>query len=238
MKKQALLAAVALVAPVMLGTGVSAASTTAPAANANSASTTMSATFTAPTNGGTNPTPPSPTTPGGNPSQPGNTPLNPTGSFGIAYVPASFNFGSSAISGSGELNVQTTVANGRTYNVGVKNNTHSSDGWTLNANLTGDLAQKYGAKIKTQTTLNSVKVNNGNNSLTNVPTNTVTNTANYAITANQTPVMQIASNKVLAGTFDLNLGSSVTLNIPDSSTLKAGTYNGTVNWNLATVPTP
>lgn len=235
MKSKTLFTVISLLSPLMLSAEVFADSN----ANPTSVETPVTANFTAPTNGGVNPTPPNPVTPnpdGSIPSTPGNKPLDPNTSFAIAYIPASFNFGSTEINSSGELNVSTPTANNKTFNVGVKNNRHTADGWTLTASLTGDLATNYGAQIKTKTTANSVNINNGNQGMIAAPAGTVTNTADYVINSSASPIMQQAKGKIQSGTFDLSLGDSVTLNIPDASTLQAGNYNGTVTWNLASVP--
>lgn len=235
MKNRILLTAITFLAPTMLNTSVFADTSS----NQNNATTDVTATFTAPTNP-TNPTPPgevSPVQPGKPETpNPGNKPLNPQSNFGIAYVPKSFNFGSNAIS-NGSLSVTASPASGKSFDVGVKNETHTTNGWTLSASLKGDLA-KYNSTITTKTQENNVKLNNGTNSMTNVPTSAVTSVGNYQIssTSANTPIMTGVKGQIYSGTFNLNLGDSVTLNIPDTTNLAAGDITGTIDWNLATVP--
>lgn len=236
MKKQALLAAVALVAPVMLGTGVSAATTSSQAASSSSQpNTPVTANFTVSSTDNTNPTPPSPTTPGsGGAVTPGNKPLNPTSTFAVSYLPSQFNFGSVTLTGQNTLNVPATTQANKTFNVGIKNTTHTSTGWTLRAQLTGTLAN-YGAKVTTTTSANSAKLNN-NGTLAALPNSgMITVTPNAQITSTASTIMTGNDGHVFAGTYDLNLGN-VSLNIPDTTKVPAGQATGQVNWNLTQTP--
>lgn len=235
MKKQALLAAVALVAPVMLGTGVSAATNSSQAASSGSQpNTPVTANFTVSNTDNTNPTPPSPapTNPGATPN-PGNKPLNPTSTFAVSYLPSQFDFGSVTLTGKTSLNVQATSQGNKTFNVGIKNTTHKNTGWTLTAQLTGALAS-YGAKVTTTTSASSATVNN-NGTLTALPAGMITVPQNAQITSTSSPIMTGNDGHVFAGTYDLNLGN-VSLNIPDTTKVPAGQATGQVNWNLTQTP--
>ncbi|OZS41200.1 hypothetical protein DF186_10675 [Enterococcus hirae] len=235
MKKQALLAAVALVAPVMLGTGVSAATNSSQTASSGSQpNTPVTADFTVSSTDATNPTPPSPATPGaGGAVTPGNKPLNPTSTFAVSYLPSQFSFGSITLTGQNTVNVPATTQANKTFNVGIKNTTHRSTGWTLRAQLTGDLAN-YGAKVTTTTSASSAKLNNNGN-LTTLPNGMITVTQNAQITSTPSTIMTGNNGHVFAGTYDLNLGS-VSLNIPDTTKVPAGQATGQVNWNLTQTP--
>lgn len=234
MKKQALLAAVALVAPVMLGTGVSAA-TTSP----TSSETQVNAQFTVSPTDNTNPTPPGGTVNPGQPNQPsnpGNSALNPTATFALSYIPYQFNFGTTDLTGKSSVNVTATPQSGKTFNVGVKNTTHTTQGWTLSAALKGNLAT-YGATVKTTVSASSAKLNN-NGTLQSLPTNNMITVNNNAqIGSTSSTIMTGNQGNVFAGTYDLNLGT-VSLSIPDTSKVPAGTAAGTVTWNLAQTPQP
>lgn len=238
MKKQALLAAVALVAPVMLGTGVSAATTNANTTPAAQTTTPVISNFTVSSTDTNNPTPPSPTTPPtpGTPSSPnpGNVPLNPNGTFGLAYLPAQFNFGSTELTGKTAVSATAQPQAGKTFNVGVKNTTHTTNGWTLNASLQGELTN-YGAHIKI--TNAEAKLNDGGN-LTSLPnTNMINVNSNIDINSTSSNIMTgNAGVGVFSGTYDLKLGN-VSLEIPNASVVPAGDASGTVNWDLQQTPT-
>lgn len=233
MKKQALLAAVALVAPVMLGTGVSAATTS------TSNDTQVNANFTVSNTDNTNPTPPggsvNPSQPN-KPANPGNTQLNPTSTFALSYIPYQFDFGTTDLTGKSSVDVNATPQSGKTFNVGVKNTTHTTQGWTLSAQLKGALAT-YGAKVKTTVSANSSKVNN-NGTLQALPTsNMITVNNNAQISSVSSTIMTGNRGNVFAGTYDLNLGT-VSLNIPDTSKVPSGAAAGSITWNLAQTPQP
>lgn len=229
MRKQILLAA-ALISPVMLGTGVSAASTTAD-------STPVTANFTVSNIDNNNPNPPAPVDPSnpGTQPNPGNKPLNPTGTFGLAYIPFQFDFGTTTLTGSSSVHTTAVLPQGKSFNVGVKDTTHTTRGWILTASLSGQLTT-YGAELQTSTSV--AKVNDGNGQLNALPSNgMITVPQNVKITSQSTPIMTGNKNHVFSGTYDLNLGD-VSLNIPDASKVQAGNATGTVNWNLAQTPQP
>lgn len=231
MKKISLLAMAALLAPTMLSTGVSAATT--PTSN----DTQVNAQFTVSSTDTTNPTPPGgsvdPSQPN-KPSNPGNSGLNPTSTFALSYIPYQFDFGTTDLTGKSSIDVTATPQSGKTFNVGVKNTTHTTQGWTLSALLKGDLAT-YGAKVNTTISANSSKVNN-NGTLQALPTsNMITVKDNAQITSTSFPIMTGNNGNVFAGTYDLDLGK-VSLNIPDASKIPSGTASGTITWNLAQTP--
>ncbi|EPM6972887.1 WxL domain-containing protein [Enterococcus hirae] len=224
----------------MLGTGVSAATTTANTTPAPAAQTTtpVISNFTVSSTDTNNPTPPSPTTPTtpGTPSSPnpGNVPLNPNGTFGLAYLPAQFNFGSTELTGKTTVSATAQPQTGKTFNVGVKDTTHTNKGWTLNASLQGELTN-YGAHIKITNT--EAKLNNGGN-LTSLPNSSMISVNNNIdINSASSNIMTgNANGTVFSGTYDLKLGN-VSLEIPNASVVPAGDASGTVNWDLQQTPT-
>ncbi|EON3045121.1 WxL domain-containing protein [Enterococcus hirae] len=231
MKKTTLLAVAALLAPTMLSTGVSAATT--PTQN----DTQVNAQFTVSSTDTTNPTPPGgsvdPSEPN-KPSNPGNSALNPTSTFALSYIPYQFDFGTTDLTGKSSIEVPATPQSGKSFNVGVKNTTHTTQGWTLSASLTGDLAT-YGAQVKTTVSASSAKVNN-NGVLEELPTNNmITVKDNAEISSTDNVIMTGNDGNVFAGTYDLNLGN-VSLNIPDTSKVPSGDATGTITWNLAQTP--
>lgn len=219
--KKTFFTALSVCTPFMLG---------ATSVFADSSSTPVTANFTVSNTDNTNPTPPSPAGPT-NPD--GNNNLNPTTTFAIAYLPSKFNFGDIQLTGNSTINAPAIVSKGNTFNVGVKNTTHTTEGWKLTAALTGDLTN-YGATIKT--TGNTVKENKSG-TLTNL-VNAQSITVNSDATISSTPTDMLTGNSgnTFAGTYDLQLGT-VSLNIPDTSTVNAGNSTGSVSWNLSKVPT-
>lgn len=233
MKKQAIFSAVSLLAPLFIGSSVMADTN-----SSNSANTSVAANFTVSSTDSTNPTPPGgnvdPSNPGEKPN-PGNTELNPSGRFALSYIPYQFNFGTTEISGNSPISVAATPASGKTFNVGVKNTTHTSAGWTLSASLTGDLATMYSAEITTTTTQANAKLNDGG-TLKDLPTsNMITVTPNAKIGATSSTIMTGNKGNVFAGTYDIDLGA-INLKIPDASKIPTGNISGNVNWNLVQAP--
>ncbi|EMF0079085.1 WxL domain-containing protein [Enterococcus hirae] len=225
MKKQALLAAVSLVAPVVIGsTGVFADDTN---------TTSVTAQFTVSQNN-SNPTPPNPSDPD-HPDGDTNTnkPLDPAGNFALAYIPNDMDFGTMEISAQGSLTQQLTLASGQSINVGVKDTQHNTQGWTLTAQLSGDLAN-VGATIDTQASTAKVYDNQG--SLQSLPTGDMIQVnQNVKIGAASQEIMKGIAGNTFSGTYDLNLGTP-TLDIPDVSRVNAGSASDTITWNLTQTP--
>ena len=143
MKSLKILGAVALLSTSMLGATTSFAASADYPTNPGTADTPVKAKFKLPENSGTNPEPSNPTDPDGNKL------LNPSGPFGIAYVPNEFmtqNF-----EGDGEtLNesgAQTFAFKNTDARVGVKDKTHTNGGWTLKAKLAWDSTELPGLTI-------------------------------------------------------------------------------------------
>ncbi|HGF7600358.1 TPA: WxL domain-containing protein [Enterococcus hirae] len=216
---------------------VFAASTTSSESNANTPITT---TLQAPSNP-TNPTPPQPDGAGqsGNSNNANN---NVSGTFGIAYQPKSFSFETNDLKSTGAQSITATNPHNAPYNVGVKDMTHDNKGWTLTAKLTWKGNAIPGATIGTTNANGTVNknINKGNGSNFNsssdlVPATGVIGTHNLSINTSATKVMEGVAGEIHNAVYDYALGT-VTLDIPDTSTVVAGTYSGNVNWNLQVTP--
>ncbi|MFP7386238.1 WxL domain-containing protein [Enterococcus hirae] len=193
----------------------------------------------APSNPG-NPTPPQPDGPNQD-NNSNNTNNNVNGTFGIAYQPSGFTFTTDNLSSTGEQLIPITNNHqNATYNVGVKDMTHDTKGWTLTAQLSWTTNSIQGATIET-TNNGEVKknINTGgdfNNSKDLIPvTSGVTGTNNLSINSSPQNVMVGQEGTIHNAVYDYDLGS-VSLKIPDTSTVSAGSYSGNVNWNLQVTP--
>lgn len=229
MKKQALLAAISLVAPVMMGsTGVFADTTL------TSSTTGVKANFTIPSVDNNNPTPNNPSGSGSS-SDDNNTnlPLNPDGNFGLAYVPYGLDFGTIQLNNTGTMTKSIDLPEGKTLNVGVKDTLHNSQGWSLSAQFTGDLANEG---VTIGTTTNKAQVYDATGHLQDLTkTDMINVTPNAKINSSQQVIMEGNKGNVFAGTYDMNLGT-VSLEIPDASIISQGQTTGTITWNLAQTP--
>ncbi|EMF0396296.1 hypothetical protein GVK96_13665 [Enterococcus hirae] len=229
MKKQALVAAFSLVAPMVLGsTGVFADTTL------TSSSTSVNANFTLPAVDNDNPTPNNPSGGSGTGSDNNtNLPLNPDGSFGLAYVPYGLDFGTIELNNSGSMSKNIDLPAGETLNVGVKDTLHNSQGWTLSAQFTGQLANE-GATIGTTT--NKAQVYDASGHLQDLSNPSMIDVvSNAAINSSQQVIMTGNQGNVFSGTYDMNLGT-VSLEIPDASRISQGQATGSITWNLAQTP--
>ncbi|EOS7908447.1 WxL domain-containing protein [Enterococcus hirae] len=229
MKKQALVAAVSLIAPMALGASSVFADT-------NSASTNVKANFTVSNTNNDNPTPNNPS--GANPDQPGsdentNNPLQPTGNFSLAYIPYSFNFGNIELGTQGSLQKNIELSGSNTLNVGVKDTQHNEAGWTLKATFSGDLASNGATIGTTAETAQTYDAQNKLVPLANPDMITVTN--HPSIGSQAQLIMEGNQGNTFSGTYDLNLGT-VSLNIPNVNQVNAGEKTGTVTWNLEQTP--
>lgn len=189
----------------------------------------------------TNPTPPQPDGPnqGANTNNHNN---NVNGTFGIAYQPSGFSFTTNTLNSTGTQSIPVTNQHGSsTYNVGVKDMTHDTKGWTLTAQLSWTGTSIAGATIETTNNTGTVKknINAGgdfNNSTDLIPaTSGVTGTPNLSINSSSQNVMVGQAGTIHNAVYDYDLGN-VSLKIPETSTVSAGTYSGNVNWNLQVTP--
>lgn len=215
---------------------VFAASTTSSESNANTPITT---TLKAPSNP-TNPTPPQPD----GPNQNGNSNNNNNdvqGTFGIAYQPKAFSFTTDNLSSSGEQIIPVSNPHaGSPYNVGVKDMTHDTRGWTLTAQLNWTGSAIEGATIETKNTSGSVNknINTGGDFTASTDlgsTTDVTGTSNLSINNAAQTVMQGKQGIIHNAVYDYALGE-VSLKIPNTGIVSAGSYSGNVNWNLQVTP--
>ena len=235
MKKSILLTTISVCAPLLIGTSSAFADDSN---NLTTSSTPITANFTA-SKDTTNPTPPSPIpNPTPDTPNPGNKPLNPQGNFALAYIPYSMNFGDIELNNSNAglaIDKVATVAQGTTFNVGVKDTRHTTAGWHLNASLTGSLADS-GASIKTSTSSSNVKKLSKDSQLVPLDnSNMITVTDNAEIGKTESTIMVGNAGNVFAGTYDLNLGE-VSLHIPNTATVAAGNASGNIIWTLADTP--
>ncbi|MEB7440783.1 WxL domain-containing protein [Enterococcus hirae] len=246
MKKTNILLGSVLIASLVNGGSVFAATTgTGSQADPNSASTPVTTTLTVPhTN-----TPKAPT----DPDEPDKglneqgTVTGEDGNLGIAYYPKAFNF--SGQLGASELSLSDAGENNSspkaTYNIGVKDNTHTNNHWDLTAQLTWTTGDLPGSTIQLANTNGTVMQNNNNGAnnfaasdLVPQDPQVVTGQSNVSIGQMATQIMSKSNTNVGIGTYDYKLGDlgALKLNIPNATSLKAGTYSGTVTWNLSVTP--
>lgn len=226
MKKQALVAAFSLVAPMILGsTGVFATSLT-------ESNTDVNAKFTVPDTNTNNPTPNNPSTGTGTDNNT-NVPLDPDGNFALAYVPYGLDFGTIQLNNNGPMTQNLALQDGQTLNVGVKDTLHNTEGWTLSAQFSGALADEG---VTIGTTTSKAQVYNESNSLVDLSDNgMITVTPNATINSQQKVLMQGNQGHNFSGTYDMNLGD-VSLQIPDASKVSQGQTSGTITWSLTKAP--
>lgn len=248
MKKTNILLGSAVVLASLVNVGSVFAATTGVGSQANpdSASTTVSTTLTVPHTD----TPKAPTDPEdpNNGLNEQNTVDGEDGNLGIAYYPKSFNFSGNL----GSANLQlpdsgnNTTSPDATYNVGVKDNTHTDNEWTLTAQLIWNDSALPGSTISLANSTGEVKQNNNDGKVSfqladlvnqSSPT-VVTGEKNVVINSSAKTIMTKEKTSVGIGTYDYELGKlgSLKLDIPNATSLKAGTYSGTVTWNLSVTP--
>lgn len=237
-KSKALFSLVSLLSTTIIGSGSVFAATTGGASSQQN--TPVTTTLQAPSNPA-NPTPPQPDGPnqGGNSNNSNN---NVQGTFGIAYQPKAFSFTTDSLNSNGEQVISVSNPHtGSTYNVGVKDMTHDTRGWTLTAQLNWTGSAITGATIETTNTNGSVNknVNTGGDfsaSTDLVSTTDATGTANLSINNAAQTVMSGKEGVIHNAVYDYALGN-VSLKIPDTSVVAAGQYSGNVDWNLSITPT-
>ncbi|EMF0491748.1 TPA: WxL domain-containing protein [Enterococcus faecium] len=236
MKKHVtLFSSVLMMSTTLLGSGSVFAASQSTNASPESTDTPVQAVLELPNGGGSNPTPPTPPTKPDqpDPDNPGNKPNNPNGTFGIAYQPDIFNFGTVKLQESGAQVVTATQPKGGTFHVGVKDKTREKQGWTLKAGLTGPLAKQEGVTIEFGT--GKVKVND-EGTLKDAPEGTVTGEAKVVAGTTEGLVMTGQSGKIHNNVYDYDLGD-VKLKLADAKKVQAANYNGSsVHWHLEKVP--
>ncbi|EMF0144918.1 WxL domain-containing protein [Enterococcus hirae] len=244
-KTNILLSSAVLIASLVNGGSVFAAAGVGSDANPSTADTPVSATLTVPHTD----TPKAPTDPD-NPDKGLNEQgavSGEDGNLGIAYYPKAFNFSGSL--GQSTLTLpdsgnNDTVPN-TTYNIGVKDNTHTNNNWELTATLSWTKGDLPGSTIQLNNTNGTVMQNNNNgknnfmeSDLVDQNPVVVTGEKNVSIGMSPTKIMSKENTTVGIGTYDYKLGDlgTLKLNIPDATSLKAGNYSGKVTWNLAVTP--
>ncbi|MGL9847776.1 hypothetical protein IGJ91_002946 [Enterococcus sp. DIV0765f] len=237
-KSKALFSLVSLLSTTVIGSGSVFAATTGGASSQQN--TPVTTTLQAPSNP-TNPTPPQPDGPNqGDNSNNNNN--NVQGTFGIAYQPKAFSFTTDSLNSNGEQVIPVSNPHaGATYNVGVKDMTHDTRGWTLTAQLNWNGSAITGATIETSNATGSVNKNNNTGGDFNAATDLVattdaTGTANLSINNAAQTVMTGKEGVIHNAVYDYSLGN-VSLKIPDTSVVAAGQYSGNVDWNLSVTPT-
>ncbi|NTR21047.1 WxL domain-containing protein [Enterococcus faecium] len=237
MKKHvALFSSVLMMSTTLLGAGSVFAASQDITATPGNTSTNVTATLELPDNGGTNPTPPNPEpNPEPDPENPGNKPNNPNKAFGVAYQPNIFSIESTKLNEAGEQVIPIKMPkNSGTFNVGVKDKTRGTKGWTLKAQLTGNIASQPGVSIETKNGSGEVKVNNNGN-LEALTDQQVVGARNVSISGTEALIMTGQEGKVHNDVYDYDLGN-VSLKIADAKKVQAGTHTGSVNWNLSQTP--
>ncbi|EPI2201121.1 WxL domain-containing protein [Enterococcus hirae] len=161
-----------------------------------------------------------------------------SGLFGIAYAPGTLS-GQAQLNASGEQKVALSNNTATKYNVGVQDKTRKNNQhWTLKASLgwDGDTTS-YMMGTTIQATGGNVKENvNGNlQELTNGEVSTSAQTLEIGISA-QTTVMESTKYKTMNGVYNYQF-ENPQLVIPDVSRVAAGTYSGSITWDLSNTPT-
>ncbi|EMF0615136.1 WxL domain-containing protein, partial [Enterococcus faecium] len=168
------------------------------------------------------------------------------GNLGIAYYPESFKF--SGQLGNSSLQLSDSEDNNSlnsTYNIGITDNTHTHNSWTLTAKLTWTKGQLPGSTIKLSNSNGVVKQNknNGTNNfqgsdLVDQDPKVVTGNSDVSIGESAQTIMSKPNSTIGIGTYDYQLAElgHLQLNIPNATSLQAGTYTGQVTWDLAIVP--
>lgn len=244
MKKTNILLGSAIVLTSLLNAGsVFAATSTGSDANPVTANTPVSTTLTVP-NTNTPKAPTDPNDPDKGLNEQG-TVNGEDGNLGIAYYPKAFNFSGKLGADKLVLNdTGTNVAQGVTYNIGVKDNTHTNNSWTLTAKLSWTTGSLPGSTIKlTNSGVVKQNINNGIDNfqeanLVEQNPQVVTGNSNVIIGDSATNIMTKPSSTIGIGTYDYQLAElgDLQLDIPNATSLQAGDYAGTVTWDLAVVP--
>lgn len=235
MKKSiSFLGATLLVSTTLLGAGSAFAQTAVTETNPEpaTAQTPITAELTI------NQTPTKPTPPTG-PDGGGDQDSGITGIYGIAYTPAALS-GRAQLNDTGnqEIALENNKATGHKYNVGVQDKTRKNDQkWVLKAKLawTGD-TNNYMTGTTITATGGNVKENKSG-TLEPLSDGQVTTTAS-SLTIGQdseVEVMKAATGKTMNGVYNYQF-ESPKLVIPDVTKVAAGTYSGTINWNLEDTP--
>ncbi len=235
MKKHvALFSSTLMMSTTLLGAGSVFAASESTNATPATAETPVQAVLELPDGGGTNPTPPSPVEPE-EPENPGNKPNDPTGAFGIAYQPNKFEFKATKLNESGTQSIALAEGKGNadTFHLGVKDKTRDTKGWSVQAQLTGDITSQRGVTIK-MTGSRQVKVNKGNE-LINAPEGSATGFENISVGSSAVNVMQGNAGQIHNDVYDWGLGT-VTMEIADAGQVQAGSHSGSLNWNLSQTP--
>ena len=230
MKKHvALFSSVLMMSTTLLGAGSVFAESVNP--EPNSATTSMTAELTLDQTA-TPPTPPVQPGEGG-----GDEGTNINGLYGIAYVPKALS-GNAQLNENGSQDINLANNSAVKYNVGVQDKTRKNDQeWTLKAQLNwSNDTNKYmaGATIKAT---NGKVTENKEGELTELANDEVT-TAAKELTIKQgteTEIMKSTKGKTMNGVYNYQFDAPK-LNIPDVSKVAAGTYSGTINWNLENTP--
>ncbi|MDQ8216070.1 WxL domain-containing protein [Enterococcus faecium] len=160
-----------------------------------------------------------------------------SGTYGIAYVPGQLS-GQAELQESGEQQVDLAKDNKVKYNVGVQDKTRKNDQkWVLKAKLawTEDTnSYMKGTKI---TATNGTVMENKEGVLSGLTDSQVTTSAsNLTIEQeSEVEVMKANSGKTMNGVYNYQF-QSPKLIIPNPEKVAAGSYSGTINWNLVNAP--
>lgn len=162
------------------------------------------------------------------------TPVEPQRGRGIVYYP-----GAKSISATLNENGEQTLHLYNQIRVGVKDKTRETTPWKLSASLNwGDIDTNGNKYLSTATVkgLNGQVRENKDGVLSAINDGEVTSTANnLEIGTTQTEIMTGVEDKTKNGIYDYS-ADHVDLVIPDVSKVPAGSYSGTIDWNLSTTP--
>lgn len=182
-----------------------------------------------------NQNPVAPTVPSGN-NGGADSPTNINGLFGIAYAPKQLSV-NEMLNDAGQQKLALSNNNITKYNVGVQDKTRlNNQQWTLKVKLS------WSGTNANYMTGTSIEATNGNvqenaaGTLTALTDGQVTtNAQTLKISDTETSVMESVNGKTMNGVYNYQF-ESPELVIPNVENVPAGTYTGTINWNLETTP--
>ncbi|MDN3082723.1 BspA family leucine-rich repeat surface protein [Enterococcus faecalis] len=166
---------------------------------------------------------------------------SPVTSYGIAYIPKQFSFNSTPLNDQGNQMIPFERKN--SFHVGVRDMRNTDKQWTLEAQLIWDKGKELtGAKIIT-TNNGTVKknVNDGTRpfeaviDLVNCPSEEIEAKPNVVIESGSSQAIMTAKTVVHDAVYDYDLGN-VSLEIPETKSVRPGEYIGHVNWQLINGP--
>ncbi|EOB3407518.1 BspA family leucine-rich repeat surface protein [Enterococcus hirae] len=160
--------------------------------------------------------------------------------FGIAYYPKEFSIKNTPLNDSGSQSISFEKKG--TFNVGIRDVSNLKDKWTLDAQLvwTGNKKIEGGEILTTNSEgLVNKNINNGEDPFNPVKdlipcdSTEIGSKSNVVINSNAPERLMTAKAVNHNGVYDYNLGDKVSLRIPETKNIEAGSYSGYVQWTLS-----